>query len=45
MVMKDSSVVGFAGFFLSVVGLVFGFISQLQMGDSWRLGFNKNETT
>lgn len=41
----ETTVIGYLGILLSMFGLAIGFISQLQMGDSWRLGFNENETT
>ncbi len=31
------------GFVLSMIGLVFAFVAQLQMKDSWRLGIDKND--
>jgi len=41
----ETSLIAYTGMALSMIGLVFGFVSQLQMGDSWRLGLNENETT
>lgn len=41
----ESATIGHIGILLSMIGLLFGFISQLQMGDSWRLGLNENEKT
>lgn len=37
--------ISYTGIFLSMIGLSFGFIAQLQMGDSWRLGLNDSEKT
>ena len=33
------------GFILSMLGLIIGFISQLQMKDSWRLGIDRDKST
>jgi len=41
----ETAIIGNLGILLSMLGLTFGFISQLQMGDSWRLGLNESETT
>lgn len=41
----ELSWLGYVGIILSAVGLIFAIIAQLQMGDSWRLGLNKNEKT
>lgn len=33
------------GIVLAFVGLIIGFVAQLQMGNSWRLGLNRKEKT
>lgn len=33
------------GFIIGMIGIVFTMISQYQMGDSWRIGVDANETT
>lgn len=35
----------YAGIVIMLVGSVVGIIAQFQMGDSWRIGINKNEST
>lgn len=40
-----SEVVSNLGIILGFSGLILGFIAQLQMGDSWRLGEHPQETT
>lgn len=37
--------IGYIGIGMSLVGLIIGIVAQLQMGDAWRLGLNKTETT
>lgn len=39
----ENLTIGYIGIALSMLGLLFGFIAQLQMGDSWRLGLDENE--
>jgi len=41
----EREIVGYLGILISSIGLIFSLIAQLQMGDSWRLGLNENETT
>jgi len=41
----ESNLIAYLGIFLGMFGLSFGFIAQLQMGDSWRLSLNENEKT
>lgn len=41
----DTNVISHIGIYLSALGLIIGFIAQLQMGDSWRLGHSENEKT
>lgn len=40
-----TNLIAHIGIVLSMSGLLFGFIAQLQMGDSWRLGLNESENT
>ncbi len=40
----ETITLGYIGIILSFTGLFLAFMAQLQMGDSWRLGLNENET-
>lgn len=37
----EQEILGFIGIPIALIGLLFAFIAQLQMGDSWRLGVNE----
>jgi len=41
----EISLVQNSGIVIMLVGCIIGIISQFQMGDSWRIGINKNEST
>jgi len=41
----EQGVLQTVGFILSMLGLIMGFVSQLQMKNSWRLGIDRDEST
>ena len=43
--MLETNAIAYSGMALGIIGLLIGFIAQLQMGNSWRIAFNENEST
>jgi len=41
----EVEVLQYTGMIIMLFGSIMGIIAQFQMGDSWRIGINKNETT